>query len=148
MIPPEPVIVQDMTSLTTTTETPATSVATVKSEVSGATSAPSPASTTMTSGTDKKDAPKAVDVPKGKDLVPGFGIVMSMQFLNAGYNMQQEQMKEYINLIQEEDYGRQQNILLEFISANDTGDRLFSASAIRWRSILRDNPLQRFDRDD
>jgi hypothetical protein len=148
IIPPEPVIVQDMTALTTTTETPATSVATVKSEVTGTTSAPSPASTTMTSGTDKKDNLKGVDVPKGKDLVPGFGIVMSMQLLNAGYNMQQEQMKEYINLIQEQDYGRQQNILLEFISANDTGDRLFGASAIRWRSILRDNPLQRFDRDD
>jgi hypothetical protein len=52
---PEPVIVQDMTALTTTTETPATSVATVKSEATGATSAPSPASTTTTSGTDKKD---------------------------------------------------------------------------------------------
>jgi hypothetical protein len=102
----------------------------------------------MTSGTDKKDNVKGVDVPKGKDLVPGFGIVMSMQLLNAGYNMQQEQMKEYINLIQEQNYGREQNILLEFISANDTGNSLFNTSAIRWRSILRDNPLQRFDRDD
>ena len=91
---------------------------------------------------------KGLEVPKGKDLVPGFGIVMSMQFLNSGYNMQQEQMKEYINLIQEQEYGQQQNILLEFISANDTGDRLFNTSAIRWRSILRDNPLQRFDLDD
>jgi hypothetical protein len=138
-----------MTALTTiVTETPATSVATVKSEVTGTTSAPSPASTTMTSGTDKKDNVKGVDVPKGKDLVPGFGIVMSMQLLNSGYNMQQEQMKEYINLIQEENYGREQNILLEFISSNDTGNSLFNTSAIRWRSILRDNPLQRFDRDD
>ena len=148
MIPPDPVIVQDMTALTTTTETPTTSVATVKSESSGKASSSSSANTKTKSGTDKKDSPKGFDVPKGKDLVPGFGIVMSMQFLNAGYNMQQEQMKEYINLIQEQDYGRQQNILLEFISANDTGDRLFSASAIGWRSILRDNPLQRFDRDD
>jgi hypothetical protein len=64
--PPEPVIVQDMTALTTTTETPATSVATVKSEATGTTSAPSPASTTTTSGTDKKDAPKAPEVPKVK----------------------------------------------------------------------------------
>jgi hypothetical protein len=148
MIQPDPVIVQDMTALTTTTETPTTSVATVKSESSGGSSSSSSTSTKTKSGTDKKDSLKGFDVPKGRDLVPGFGIVMSMQFLNAGYNMQQEQMKEYINLIQEQDYGRQQNILLEFISANDTGDRLFSTSAIRWRSILRDNPLQRFDRDD
>jgi len=144
----EPVTVQDLSALPTGNLDTTLAATPAKSEVSGTTSAPSPASTTMTSGTDKKDTPKGVDIPKGKDIVPGFGIVMSMQFLNAGYNMQQEQMKEYINLIQEEDYGRQQNILLEFISANDTGDRLFSASAIRWRSILRDNPLQRFDRDD
>jgi hypothetical protein len=149
IIQPEPVIVQDMTALTTTvTETPATSVATVKSESSGGTSAPSPASTTTTSGTDKKDNIKAPETPKGKDLVPGFGIVMSMQLLNAGYNMQQAQLEESIKLIQEEEYGRQQNILLEFISANDTGDYIIRASANRWRSILRDNPLQRFDLDD
>ena len=145
---PEPVIVQDMTALTTTTETPATSVATVKSESSGGTSAPSPASTTTTSGTGKKDNIKAPETLKGKDLVPGFGIVMSMQLLNAGYNMQQAQLEESIKLIQEEEYGRQQNILLEFISANDTGDYIIRASANRWRSILRDNPLQRFDLDD
>jgi hypothetical protein len=148
IIQPEPVIVQDMTALTTTTETPATSVATVKSESSGGTSAPNPASTTTTSGTDKKDSIKAPETPKGKDLVPGFGIVMSMQLLNAGYNMQQAQLEESIKLIQEEEYGRQQNILLEFISANDTGDYIIRASANRWRSILRDNPLQRFDLDD
>jgi hypothetical protein len=143
IIQPEPVIVQDMTALTTTTETPATSVATVKSETSGATSAPNPASTTTTSGT-----VKAPEVPKGRTIVPGFGIVMSMQLLNAGYNMQQAQIEESIKLIQEQEYGRQQNILLEFISANDTGDYIIRASANRWRSILRDNPLQRFDLDD
>ena len=148
IIPPEPVIVQDMTALTTTTETPATSVATVKSESSGGTSAQSPASTTTTSGTDKKENPKGVDVPKGKEIVPGFGIVMSMQLINSGYNLQQMQIEESIKLIQEQEYGRQQNILLEFISANDTGTYLISASANRWRSILRDNPLQRFDLDD
>jgi hypothetical protein len=137
-----------MTALTTTVETPATSVATVKSESSGGTSAPNRASTTTTSGTGKKDNVKAPETPMGKDLVPGFGIVMSMQLLNAGYNMQQAQLEESIKLIQEEEYGRQQNILLEFISANDTGDYIIRASANRWRSILRDNPLQRFDLDD
>ncbi len=143
IIPPEPVIVQDMTALTTITETPATSVATVKSESSGGTSAPNPASTTTTSAT-----VKAPEAPKGKEIVPGFGIVLSMQILNAGYNMQQAQIEESIKLIQEQDYERQQNIFLEFISANDTGDYLIRASANRWRSILRDNPLQRFDLDD
>jgi len=149
IIPPEPVIVQDMTALTTTvTETPATSVATVKSETPGMTSVPSLVSTTTTSATDKKEVIKAPEVPKNKELVPGFGIVMSMQILNAGYNMQQAQIEENIKLIQEQDYERQQNIFIEFISANDTGDYLIRASANRWRSILRHNPLQRFDLDD
>jgi hypothetical protein len=134
-----------MTALTTTTtETPATSVATVKSESSGTTSAPSP----VTSTTTTQATVKAPEAPKGKTLVPGFGIVLSMQILNAGYNMQQAQIQENIKLIQEQDYERQQNIFIEFISANDTGDYLIRASANRWRSILRDNPLQRFDLDD
>ena len=145
----ESVTVQDLTAPTTTATTTESSGTTSKSESqSGNSSQPAANGTTTTSGTGKKDIIKAPEVPKGKDLVPGFGIVMSMQFLNSGYNLQQEQMKEYINLIQEQEYGQQQNILLEFISANDTGDRLFNTSANRWRSILRDNPLQRFDLDD
>ena len=145
IIPPEPVIVQDMTALTTTVpETPATSVATVKSESSGTTSAPSPVTSTTTTSA----SVKAPEVPKGKTIVPGFGIVLSMQILNSGYNLQQTQIQENIKLIQEQDYERQQNIFIEFISANDTGDYLIRASANRWRSILRNNPLQRFDLDD
>jgi hypothetical protein len=143
IIQPEPVIVQDTTALTTT-ETPTTSVATVTS--SQATTEKQ--STTTTSGTDKKDDPKGIDIPKGKALVPGFGIVLSMQLLNSGYNMQQQQIQESIKLIQEQDYERQQNLLIDFIVSNDSRDYLIRASANRWRSILRDNPLQRFDRDD
>ena len=146
IIQPEPVIVQDMTALTTT-ETPATSVATVQSTSTTAstntTSSIPSSNTTTTSAT-----VKAPEAPKGKEVVPGFGIVLSMQILNAGYNMQQAQIEESIKLIQEQDYERQQNIFIEFISANDTGDYLIRASANRWRSILRHNPLQRFDRDD
>ena len=146
IVVPESVTVQDMTAIATTplTETVSTSVATVKSEVVGTTSALSPVtSTTTTSAT-----VKAPETPKGKELVPGFGIVLSMQILNSGYNLQQTQIEESIKLIQEQDYERQQNLFIEFISANDTGDYLIRASANRWRSILRHNPLQRFDLDD
>jgi hypothetical protein len=155
IIQPEPVIVQDMTALTTTTETPTTSVATVQSTsqtasttTSNSTGSSVSKNTTTTSGTDKKEDIKAVVVPKGKDLVPGFGIVLSMQLLNSGYNMQQQQIEESIKLIQEQDYERQQNIFIDFIVSNDSRDYLIRASANRWRSILRDNPIQRFDRDD
>ena len=150
IIPPEPVIVQDMTALTTTTETPATSVATVQSTstIASTTTSSSTGSSVTPSTTTTSGTVKAPEVPKGKEIVPGFGIVLSMQILNAGYNMQQAQIVESIKLIQEQDYERQQNIFLEFISADDTGDYLIRASANRWRSILRDNPLQRFDLDD
>ena len=154
IIQPEPVIVQDMTALTTT-ETPTTSVATVQSTsqtasttTSNSTGSSVSKSTTTTSGTDKKEDIKAVVVPKGKDLVPGFGIVLSMQLLNSGYNMQQQQIEESIKLIQEQDYERQQNIFIDFIVSNDSRDYLIRASANRWRSILRDNPIQRLDLDD
>ena len=145
----EPVTVQDLSALptgtmdTTLAVTPQSTSTTASTTTTSSTGNSVTPSTTTTSVIDK-----APETPKGKDLVPGFGIVLSMQLLNSGYNMQQQQIEENIKLIQEEDYGRQQNILLEFISANDSGDYLISASANRWRSILRDNPLQRFDLDD
>ena len=150
--PVESVTVQDLTATATSPSTTEISGNTPKSESTSGT-----ASTTTSSSTGSSITPsttttsgtvKAPEVPKGKDLVPGFGIVMSMQLLNSGYNLQQTQIEENIKLIQEQDYERQQNILLEFISANDTGDYIIRASANRWRSILRDNPLQRFDLDD
>lgn len=145
LAPVESVTVQDLTATATSLPTGTMDTTlTVKTESSGTTSAPSPVTSTTTTSAIEK----APEVPKGKDLVPGFGIVLSMQLLNSGYNLQQSQIEDSIKLIQEEDYGRQQNILIEFISSNDIGDRLFNSSANRWRSILRDNPLQRFDLDD
>jgi hypothetical protein len=152
----EPVTVQDLSALPTgnldTTLAVTPSGNTQKSESTSGTASTTTTSSTVSSVTQSTTTTsgtvKAPETPKGKELVPGFGIVLSMQLLNSGYNLQQSQIEEQIKLIQEEDYGRQQNILLEFISANDTGDYLISASANRWRSILRDNPLQRFDLDD
>jgi hypothetical protein len=66
-----------------------------------------------------------------------------MQLLNAGYNMQQIQMQEYINLTQENEYGREQDFLLNFIAPDDIGDNFNSVARYRWRSLLSDNPLQR-----
>ena len=152
----EPVTVQDLSALPTgnldTTLAVTPSGNTQKSESTSGTASTTTSSSTVSSVTPSTTTTsgtvKAPETPKGKELVPGFGIVMSMQLLNSGYNLQQSQIEENIKLIQEQDYERQQNILLEFISANDTGDYIIRASANRWRSILRDNPLQRFDLDD
>jgi hypothetical protein len=94
--------------------------------------------------TNKEEAKTSLVVatPKGKEIVPGFGIVMSMQMLNSGYNMQQQQMQEYINLTQELDDVRQQNILLEFIAPDDIRDSLNRIAGYRWQRLLGDNQIQ------
>lgn len=84
-----------------------------------------------------------VETPKGKEIVPGFGIVMSMQLLNAPYNMQQQQVQEYISLEQENEYGRTQEFTLSLLSETNVGDRFDSLNRNRWTNLLRNNPLQR-----
>jgi hypothetical protein len=87
------------------------------------------------------------EVPKGKEIVPGFGIVMSMQLLTQAYTIQNQQIIEAINMEQENDYAREQEVYLKLILADDIGDNLISASSYQWSSLLRDNPIQRFDFD-
>jgi hypothetical protein len=111
----------------------------------------SPSSTTTTeklqvsTSIELKPAPPEVkaQTPKGKEIVPGFGIVMSMQLLNAGYNMQQQQLQEYIKLEQENEYGRIQEFTLSLLSETNVGDRFDSLNRNRWANLLRNNPLQR-----
>ena len=124
VIAPTPVTITDTTTTTTTSSTQATT-----SQVS-------------TTPSNEPKTSQAV-IPKGKEIVPGFGIVMSMQLLNQGYNMQQQQLTEYINLNQEQEYGRQQDFLIDLITANDIGNNFNSIANYRWRSLLGDNPLQR-----
>jgi hypothetical protein len=85
---------------------------------------------------------QAPDVPKGKELVPGFGITMSLDVLNNGIQLQEIQLNEVLTLIQEQEYGTQQNILLDLVFQDDVNAGLGSIADYRWRSLLRDNPLQ------
>ena len=130
-----------MTDMTTTTATTQLSTSTVSTMQNGSSTSTSTSSTSSTtSSQDKKDVAAA---PKGKEIVPGFGIVMSMQLLNAGYNMQQQQVQEYINLEQENEYGRIQEFTLSLLSETNVGDRFDSINRSRWTNLLRNNPLQR-----
>ena len=139
----EPVMVQDLTATAPTQSAIAeSSGSTQKSESPSGTASSSTSSSTGNSAPSKTEAKIDIATPKGKEIVPGFGIVMSMQMLNAGYNMQQEQMQEYINLIQDQEYDREQNFLLEFISSNDTGDNLNRIANYRWKRLLGDNQIQ------
>ena len=143
LIQPEPVIAQELTALQTTVETPATSVTTVQvkdTTTTSATEARIPANTTAGSA---KVEIKTPDVPKGKDLVPGFGLVMSLNLINQSYNMQQQQIEELIKLEQEQEYGRTQEFTLTLLTETTIGDRFDSLNRNRWTSLLRNNPLQR-----
>jgi hypothetical protein len=91
---------------------------------------------------DEEETEQAPDVPKGKELVPGFGITMSLDVLNNGIQLQEIQLNDVLTLIQEQEYGHQQNILLDFIFPDDVNSGLNSIADYRWRSLLRDNPLQ------
>ncbi len=137
----ETVTVQDLTA----------TVPTISKDVQGTTmtSATGAVSTSLTttssasSSAEKKDSSKETSLPKGKEIVPGFGIVMSMQIINASYSMQQQQIEEYIKLEQENEYGRIQEFTLSLLSETNVGDRFDSLNRNRWANLLRNNPLQR-----
>ena len=91
---------------------------------------------------DEEETEQAPDVPKGKELVPGFGITMSLDVLNNGIQLQEIQLNDVLTLIQEQEYGQQQNILLDLVFPDYVDAGLGSIADFRWRSLLRDNPLQ------
>jgi hypothetical protein len=104
-------------------------------------------STTASASSTTSTPEVKTEVPKGKEIVPGFGIVMSMQLLTQAYTIQNQQIIEAINMEQENDYAREQEVYLKLILADDIGDTLIGASSYQWSSLLRDNPIQRFDFD-
>jgi hypothetical protein len=151
LLPPEPVIVQELTALQTTVETPTTSVATVQVKDTTTTSdtvKPEPKVNSSSSAGEAKIDIKTPEVPKGKELVPGFGLVMSLNLINQSYNMQQQQIEELIKLEQEQEYGRTQEFTLTLLTETAIGDRFDSLNRSRWTSLLRNHPLQRLELDD
>lgn len=131
----EPVTVPQDIAQTQTTEV-TTSVAT-----------PSDTSTKVSTSATTSTPELKTEAPKSKEIVPGFGIVMSMQLLTQAYTIQNQQIIEAINMEQENDYAREQEIYFKLILADDLGDNLIGLSSSQWGSLLRDNPIQRFDFD-
>jgi hypothetical protein len=121
--------VQEMTPTVSTTQTSTSKDA----------SAPSAESTTSTQATPQ------VSVPKGKALVPGFGLVMSLEVLNNPIQMQQEQTLSLLLEYQQElpyELRGNQNLLLQFISDTDVVDTWNRAvDAVNGR-LLRYNEVQ------
>ena len=123
---------------------PSVSLNTTSSISSSTTASTSTATSTQNSSSSNTTSSVQTTDTK-KEIVPGFGIVLSMQLLNAGYSMQQKQMEEYISLEQENEYGRTQEFTLSLFSETAVADRFNAINISRWTNLLRHYPLQRLE---
>ena len=77
-----------------------------------------------------------IDVPKGKDLVPGFGLVMSLEILNAPIVFQQQQLEIVLNYTQELDSGtRNQQGFLHGLLMEGNSDNFYNIINGRWNAL-------------
>jgi hypothetical protein len=91
---------------------------------------------------DSKNSPK-LDIPKGKQLVHGFGIVLSLEILNKPI-IQQIELTDAFKLDQElnNDFGKNENFKLELLQLSTPQDAFIGSADISWRRIWRHNVLQ------
>jgi hypothetical protein len=91
---------------------------------------------------ESKESPK-LDVPKGKELVHGFGIVLSLEILNKPI-IQQIQITDAFKFEQglNDDIGKTQNFQLELIQLGTSQNDFNSIANSSWRSLRRHNFLQ------
>lgn len=77
-----------------------------------------------------------IEVPKGKDLVPGFGLVMSLEILNAPIVFQQQQLEIVLNYTQELDSGtRSQQGFLHGLLMEGSSDNFYNIINGRWNAL-------------
>jgi hypothetical protein len=91
---------------------------------------------------DSKDSPK-LDIPKGKELVHGFGIVLSLEILNRPI-IQQIELTDAFKFDTEinNEFGRNQNLQLELIQLGTSEVDFNSIANSSWLGIRRHNTLQ------
>jgi len=88
------------------------------------------------------EAPK-IEVPKGKELVPGFGIVLSLDILNKPL-VQQIQITDAFKFEQglNDDIGKTQNFQLELIQLGTSQGDLDSFANSSWKRLHRYNLME------
>jgi hypothetical protein len=91
---------------------------------------------------EKTEAPK-IEVPKGKELVPGFGIVLSLDILNKPL-VQQIQITDAFKFEQglNDDIGKTQNFQLELIQLGTSQDDFNSFANSSWKRLHRYNLME------
>jgi hypothetical protein len=91
---------------------------------------------------ESKDSPK-LEIPKGKQLVHGFGIVLSLEILNRPI-IQQIELTDAFKFDTEinNEFGKNQNLQLELIQLGTSEVDFNSIANSSWLSLRRDNFLQ------
>ena len=91
---------------------------------------------------ESKESPK-LDVPKGKELVHGFGIVLSLEILNRPI-IQQIELTDAFKFDTEinNEFGKNQNLQLELIQLGTSETDFNSIANSSWKRIRRHNFLQ------
>lgn len=102
-----------------------------------------PVATTTQDTTTQTTAP-STQVPAGKTLVPGFGIVLSLEILNRPMQVQQIQLNDALQYQQELPYEfeRSQGILFELLTENAIVSDFWGISTDKWNNLYRNNNLQ------
>jgi hypothetical protein len=101
-------------------------------------------SPTAASSTETKETPQKIEVPKGRDLVPGFGLVMSLELLNKPMEFQQQQLQINLDYTQElsNEFRGNTDFLLQLLTDNDVGDSFRSRNDWLWGNLRRHNDIQ------
>jgi hypothetical protein len=91
---------------------------------------------------DSKDSPK-LDVPKGKELVHGFGIVLSLEILNRPI-IHQIEITDAFKFDTEinNEFGKTQNFQLELIQLGTSQDDFNSIANSRWFGLRKYNLME------
>jgi hypothetical protein len=123
-----------------TVETPSIAAPKQEASSSATTSSPTATSTTET----KQEAQQKIEVPKGKELVGGFGLVMSLEILNNPITFQQQQLEIALEYTQELPYELRgsQGVLLQFITESNTADAFNFIASDRWRRLRSNYEVQ------
>ena len=117
-------------------ETPVT--APVEMQVTNIQSSPT-ASESNETKTDTK-----IEVPKGRSLVPGFGLVMSLEVLNKPMEFQQQQLQQSLDYTQELsiEFRGNTDFLLQLLTDNDVGDSFRNRNDRLWGNLRWHNDIQ------
>jgi hypothetical protein len=92
----------------------------------------------------KSEGGGKIEVPKGKDLVPGFGLVMSLEILNAPAIQQEQTLAIALDYTQElpNEFRGNTDFLLQLLTDNDVGDSFRNRNDRLWGNLRWHNDIQ------